>query len=98
MKYYSERDGYKQALQDAKNGEQALFTHWWIGTRDAPPCFRGRKFIGKLYDQNAARLEQTARGLGVRVIMIHHKGLPQQHVDLVGKPLEKAIERAEVVA
>lgn len=96
MKLYTARSDFKQAIADAENGDQALFTHAW-GMSSGPKCFQAAKIIGKLFDQHAARLEVTARSLGVRRVKICRLGHPWQHVDLVGKPLERAIERAEKV-
>jgi hypothetical protein len=62
--------------------------------RKIPNCFRGRKELGHLFDKDADRLRQTARRLGVRVVVIHHAGGVNQHVDLCGGPLERAKEIA----
>ena len=94
MKHYTARSQFKQAIEDAVGGGQALFTHAW-GLAQGPKCFHGAKRIGKLFDQNARRLEETARHLGVRKVKIDRLGKPEQHVDLVGQPLERAIARAE---
>lgn len=93
MKHYTARSQFKQAVADAENGSQALFTHTW-GLAAGPQCFQAAKVIGKLFDQDASRLEETARTLGVRRVKIDRLGHPWQHVDLVGKPLERAIVQA----
>ena len=93
MKHYTARTDFKQAVADAANGGQALFTHNW-GMATGSKCFHGAKVIGKLFDQNARRLEETARALGVRRVKIDRRDHPWQHVDLVGKPLERAIAMA----
>lgn len=60
----------------------------------APSCFRGKNFA-KLYDNDKARLIETARKLGVRVIVVDCEGQPgRQHIDLVGKPMERAKQEA----
>lgn len=96
MKHYTARSGFKLAIADAENGGQALFTHVW-GMASGPKCFHGARVIGKLFDQNTRRLEETANALGVRRVKIDRRGHAWQHVDLVGKPLERAIARAEKV-
>jgi hypothetical protein len=90
MKCYSARRDLERALKDSAEGGQSLFTHAW-GLNIGPGCFRGAPVIGKLFDRDARRLEKTARCLGVRIVKIDHSGRPDQHVDLVGTPLNKAI-------
>jgi hypothetical protein len=94
MKHYSKITDIKTAMADAAEGKQALFTHAWglnIGAR----CFRGAPEIGKLFDQDARRLIETARSLGVNKVKIDHLGRPGQHVDLCGAPLRRAIAQTE---
>lgn len=77
-------------------GGQALekwgkaFTHG----PNAPACFRGKDFV-KLYDHDRDRLIKTARRLGVRVVKVDRPGGDWQHIDLVGKPMERALREAE---
>jgi hypothetical protein len=77
-------------------GGQAL-EQWdksYTMTPTAPRCFKGKDFA-KLYDDNACRLRATARRLGVRVVKIDHPGEPgKQHVDLVGRPMRRALAEA----
>lgn len=92
-----ERRQLADALAHAAAGGQAL--HLMSGSyaylrSDTPSCFRGRSIIAHLFDQDAERLVATVRKLGVRVVCIERKGQPGQHVDLCGKPLERAIEFA----
>lgn len=90
----------EQAYDHAASGGQALHLHKVIVDYDkAPSCFvaavaRGED-IAHLFDQDAKRLYQTAKTLGVRIIVIEHRGRRGQHVDLCGAPLRRAIERAE---
>jgi hypothetical protein len=89
----------KEALECAAGGGQALHLHRIIlypGV--APRCFveaieRGEN-IAHLFDQNAERLVRTARGLGVRVVVIERRGERRQHVDLCGGPLRRAVFEA----
>jgi len=87
------RKQIREAVDFALQGGQAL--HVWDGTGwsrpGTPACFRRSHLWAHLFDQDAARLEATARRLGVRVIVIQCRGLPRQHVDLCGKPLARAI-------
>lgn len=84
----------QEALQFAYDGGQAL--HLMPGKfvdkrKDAPECFKGQPFFAHLFDQQTARLEATARALGVKKILVEKQGERQQHIDLCGEPLNKAI-------
>lgn len=88
------RKNYREAMAYAANGEQALLVHAWNGpSRYA--CFNGAPEVGKLFDQDAARLVATAHRLGVRRVVVDREGQPGQHVDLVGEPLERAEREAQ---
>lgn len=97
MKRFEERQ-IKEAYEHAKQGGQALHM---MGGRyaylrpDTPSCFKGRREIAHLFDQSVGRLTATARKLGVRVIKVERLGTHAQHIDLCGKPLERAIELAK---
>lgn len=83
------RDAYAHAM----NGGQSL--HLMDGRfaylrADTPSCFKGRRQLAHLFDQDRERLERTARQLGVRVIRVERPGTHQQHIDLCGRPLERA--------
>jgi len=88
-----DRKQIREAVDFALQGGQAL--HVWDGTGWAKPgtpaCFRHSRLWAHLLDQDAARLDATARRLGVRAVAIQCRGLRGQHVDLCGKPLAKAI-------
>ena len=58
-------------------------------------CFSEVRRWAHLIDRDADRLAKTARRLGVRVIKIGRPGARGQHVDLCGKPLEKAMKECE---
>ena len=90
MNYYKTRSDLRAAMDDAANGGQALFTHVWTSD-NGPVWFRGTKTIGKLFDQDANRLADTARALGADPIVICRPGERGQHVDLEGEPLRRAI-------
>jgi hypothetical protein len=89
----------RAALAHAAAGGQAVHCHRVIVDRSrAPRCFvaavdRGED-IAHLFDRDKARLEATARRLGVRVVVVEHEGLPGQHVDLCGAPLSRALVEA----
>ena len=68
----------------------------WAKGWGGPACFRRAKEFAHLFDQDAERLVATARRLGVRRVVVSRRGQPQQHVDLCGGPLRKAV--AESVA
>ncbi|EGJ50275.1 hypothetical protein [Desulfocurvibacter africanus] len=95
MKLFAHRE-VKEAKAHALAGGQAL--HVWTppaaGWPGAPTCFQRSRQWAHLFDQDKARLEATARRLGVRKIVIHGDGAGQ-HVDLCGAPLKKAMIEAE---
>lgn len=86
MKIFLQRE-LRQAYEYAAGGGQALHVCQSRGfvMSDAPACFRRSAQFAHLFDQDHARLLETARRLGVRDI----------HVDLCGKPLERAIDQAQ---
>ncbi len=90
----------EEAIQYSVDGEQALHTHRFIGDYGkAPRCFveaveKGED-IAHLFDQDEIRLIATARKLGVRVILVERQGTSNQHIDLCGAPLRKAIAMCE---
>lgn len=85
-----------KAVAYAAAGGQALHLHRIIVNRDkAPRCFvdavdRGEQ-IAHLFDRDTNRLMATAARLGVRVVYIDRAGTPNQHLDLCGAPLRKAM-------
>lgn len=88
------------ALAFAITGGQAL--HLMSGAfaymrTDTPACFKGRSQLAHLFDQNKERLIATAKRFGVRVIRVEREGTERQHIDLCGKPLERALEFAKQV-
>jgi len=91
MKHYCRRSELRLAMDEAARGGQALFTHVWTSD-SGPRAFRGTKLIGKLFDQNAVRLRETALALGVGRLKICRPGERGQHIDLVDAPLSRAIE------
>ena len=92
-----DRDEVDAAIQYAAADGQALHVYPALAM-DAPACFKRSRTWGHLYDYNADRLKTTARKLGVRVIVVHHAGRRDQHIDLCGKPLERAIAECDVTA
>ena len=86
----------QEALDYAACGGQAL--HVWNGGQwpgDAPACFRRSPIWGHLMDQDEKRLVATARRLGVRRVVVSKRDRREQHVDLCGAPLRKAMAEAE---
>lgn len=76
-----------EAIQHAKEGGQALHLH---SLSRGHPLFARYPEIAHLLDMNLDRLMKTAKALGVRVIKVERKGTDRQHIDLCGKPLERA--------
>ena len=97
MKQFESKD-IPKAHDYVAQGGQVLHVwkppkHGWQG---APACFmRSRKIWGHLLDADKDRLIATARRLGVRVIKVAQEGRRGQHVDLCGKPLQRAIAECE---
>ncbi len=78
----------REAQQFALEGGQALHLH---NMNQGHPLFRRYPVIAHLFDQDKDRLIATARKLGVRVIKVGREGENGQHIDLCGKPLERAM-------
>ena len=94
MKTFQERQ-LMEAYTYAKEGGQALHLFSDPGVYPgAPNCFKRSREAAHLFDYNTGRLIATARRLGVRVIKIGRKGSPGQHIDLCGRPLQRAKEEA----
>jgi hypothetical protein len=99
VKRFSQNE-LREALAHAAAGGVALHLHRIIVDRKkAPRVFvqaldRGED-LAHLFDQDIARLKQTAFNLGVRVVLVHHPDTPRQHVDLVGGPLRRALAECE---
>lgn len=93
MKRFERRE-IREALRCAGQGGQAL--HVFLAPKmPAPSCFRRSLRCGHLFDLDAERLVRSARRLGVRNVVVHHRDTTKQHVDLCGKPLERAIRSCE---
>jgi hypothetical protein len=91
MRLFEERD-IQRAFECVKAGGQALHLFTWFADPKAPKPFRAGGQFGHLLDQDVGRLMATARRLGVRVIKVAKCGHPwEQHIDLVGRPLARAI-------
>ena len=94
MKLFEERQ-LQQAYDHTKGGGQALHLFSEPGFYPgAPKCFKRSREAAHLFDYNIGRLIATAKRLGVRVIRIGHKGQRGQHIDLCGKPLQRAKEES----
>lgn len=87
-----------EAIEYAGGGGQALHMHRFVFAQ-SPECFRKAidrgEHIAHLFDADEQRLHRTAARLGVRKIVIEKRGTAKQHVDLCGKPLERALEEAQ---
>ena len=94
MKLFEERR-LMEAYAHAREGGQAL--HLFSDPNiypGCPSCFKRSRQAAHLFDYNIDRLIKTARRLGVRVIKIGRKGKRGQHIDLCGKPLQRARDEA----
>lgn len=83
-----------EAIEYAKHGGQALHVHT---LNSGHRLFRHYPVIGHLFDQNINRLIYLAYRLGVRVVKVEHEGTSKQHIDLCGKPFERACEIAKAM-
>lgn len=96
MKIYLQRE-LREAYAHAAEGGIALHicTSAGLVTAAAPGCFRRSQQFAHLFDQNLDRLLAMAKKFGVRVIRPQHCGTHRQHIDLCGRPLERAIAHVE---
>lgn len=65
----------------------------WPGGR-VPDCFARSRSWAHLFCRDAKTLNRIARRLGVRKIIVSRPGRRGQHVDLCGRPLQRAVEEA----
>jgi hypothetical protein len=75
------------AIRHAQDGGQSLHLH---NITAGHPLFRRYSEIAHLFDMDANRIRQTATKLGVKVIKIERANTDRQHIDLCGKPLDRA--------
>lgn len=75
----------------SKKGGQALHVH---NINYGHRMFERYPIIGHLFDQDKSRLIATAHKLGVRVIKVDREGQLGQHINLCGKPFERACKLA----
>src|SRR3990172_9962110 len=80
-----------EAKAYSKQGGQALHIH---NMNIGHPMFKRYPVIAHLFDADKTRLIATAKRLGVRVIKIGREGEDGQHIDLCGKPFERACKEA----
>ncbi len=87
----------REAKACADVGGQGLHVYQYpvTGLPGAPAVFNREAAAGRpwahLFDADADRLRKTARRLGVQAVFIQHQGTSDQHVDLCGAPLRRAI-------
>lgn len=93
MKLYQAQK-IKEAILNANRGGQSLHIYKALPNLfpKAPRVFKQASIWGHLFDQNKERLIETAVALGVNRIFIHSENTENQHIDLCGRPLRKAIE------
>jgi hypothetical protein len=86
MKLFQERE-VREAMDFAEAGEVALHVH---SLTAGHPLFARYPEAGHLIDRDIERLKKLAVELGVRVIKVERVGVRGQHVDLCGRPFERA--------
>lgn len=95
MKLFQERKIF-EAYEYASKGGQALHLFMDPGIYPgAPAVFKKSRDAGHLFDNDKKRLILTARKLGVRIIKLGRENTKKQHIDLCGRPLQRAIETAK---
>ena len=97
MKLFAEHQIH-EALKHAAAGGQALhvFSPIWAGPRKPIPLpFKRTSVWAHLLDQDKQRLVETARKLGVKIIVVECEGRLSQHVDLCGRPLQRATRQCQ---
>ena len=94
MKYFT---NVREAQEYSEAGHQALHVYGALPMK-APAVFKRHKEWAHLFDLDIERLTETTKRLGVRVIVVDHRGRRGQHTDLCGKPLEKAKGECEIMA
>lgn len=85
---YQIMDAYKYSAE----GGQALHVH---SLTMGHPFFKRFSQIAHLFDQDRDRLVETARRLGVQKIRVEYEGTARQHIDLCGKPFDRAVAECE---
>lgn len=96
MKAFQQRE-VREAKAYAMAGGQALHvcsSAAFVNAR-SPGCFRRSDQFAHLFDQDYERMMATARKFGVRVLAPEHVGTDRQHIDLCGKPLERALGQCD---
>jgi hypothetical protein len=86
VKLFQERE-VREAMDFAEAGEVALHVH---SLTAGHPLFARYPEAGHLMDRDIERLKGLATQLGVRVIKVERVGVRGQHIDLCGRPLERA--------
>ena len=82
----------REAIAYSNRFGQALHIHT---INAGHKLFKRYPVIGHLFDLDKDRLIRTATKLGVRVIKIEYEGTARQHIDLCGKPFDRAVSEAE---
>lgn len=90
MKIFETRELQEAVLFSMKGG-QAIHLHSFNAGH---PMFKRYPVIAHLFDRDKIRLIATARRLGVRVIKVEREGEQAQHIDLCGKPFDRACKEA----
>lgn len=98
IKLFSQNE-LRGAAEHSEAGGIAL--HVWeppeAFRRLSHPTFRRASLWGHLFCKDSVELVRLAKRFGVRKVYIHRQRVRAQHVDLCGKPLERAIEAAKVM-
>lgn len=96
MKLFQWKEVREARAHSLKGGQAVHLNPDWMPNffPNAPLVFKRKRNWVHLMDQDEHRLIATAQRLGVRVIKVSEKGLPDQHIDLCGKPAERAVQEA----
>ena|ERR1035437_9271718 len=96
MRTFAQRELYEAWAFAAQGGQAVHLMDGGVAylQKRTPNCFKGRAYIAHLFDQDRGRLIATAKRLGVNVILVERQGTSKQHIDLCGRPLERALAEA----
>lgn len=91
------RNQTREAIRFSKEGGQSLqpFIKTLVFCGGRGDFFKHPQRAARLFDQNTARLITTIRKFGINTIHVHLVGTDKQHVDLTGKPLERAMRACD---
>jgi len=91
------RSQTREAIHYAIDGGQALqpFIKTSVFCGGCGNFFKYPQRAARLFDQDYKRLVETIKSFGINSVHVHLEGQDKQHVDVVGKPLERAMRACD---